>query len=247
MTLNKNKILTSIKIFFILFFLFCAIIVSGCILGSGQQGAGLAVPKGLSAEPAIVPQFAELRSNEGSLFSGQSRFYFEDTKASMVGDTVVVDIIENSSSNMKVSSDTSKKSNFNIGIPNWLGKVAKVAKRFEITDPSKLIETTYDTNHQGEGESERSGQVTASIAARITEVLPNGNLSLFGRRVIKANNETQYITVSGIIRPEDISSDNRVKSISLADSRIEYYGKGQLADKQRPGWGVRLFDNLWPF
>ncbi|MCK5541265.1 MAG: flagellar basal body L-ring protein FlgH [Desulfobacterales bacterium] len=247
MTLSKNKILTSIKLFFILFFSFCAVIVSGCIFGSGQQGAGLAVPEGLSDKPAVLPQFAELRSNEGSLFSGQSRFYFEDTKACMVGDTVVVDIMEISSSSMKVSTESSRKTGINIGVSSMFGKLAKLAERYKIADTNKLLGTKYESNLEGEAESDRTGQVTASIAARVTEILPNGNLSLFGRRAIKANNETQYIVVSGVIRPGDISADNRVKSIALADSRIEYYGEGVLADKQRPGWGVRLFDNLWPF
>lgn len=247
MTFCKNKTFIFIKLFFISLLGFCLMVFSGCIFGSGQQGAGLAVPEGLPDEPTIVPQFAELRSNEGSLFSGQSRFYFEDTKACMVGDTVVVDIIENSSSSMKVSTDSSRKSGIKIGIPKFFGKVATIAERYDIADPSKLVETTYDSSLQGEAESDRTGQITASIAARVTEVLPNGNLSLFGRRSIKANNEIQFITVSGVVRPQDIGSDNRVKSISLADSKIEYYGEGALSDKQRPGWGVRLFDNLWPF
>ncbi|MCP3901291.1 MAG: flagellar basal body L-ring protein FlgH [Desulfobacteraceae bacterium] len=243
----KNKTFKIIRIFLILSLFCCPVIISGCTFGSGHQGAGLAVPEGISDKPAVLPQFAELRSNEGSLFSGQSRFYFEDTKASMVGDTVVVDIVENSSSNMTVSTESSRKSGIKIGIPSFFGKVAKIAERYDISDPSSLVETSYDSSLEGEAESGRAGQVTASIAARITEVLPNGNLSIFGRRAIKANNETQYIIVSGVVRPEDISSDNRVQSISLADSRIEYYGEGVLADKQRPGWGVRLLDNLWPF
>jgi flagellar L-ring protein precursor FlgH len=99
----------------------------------------------------------------------------------------------------------------------------------------------------GEAKSDRSGQVTASIAARITEVLPNGTLSVFGRRAMKVNNEVQYITVSGIVRPQDISAANRVKSTYLADSSIEYYGKGALADKQNPGWGTRILENIWPW
>jgi len=226
----------------------CLFLLTGCItFGSGKQGAGVAVPKGLSEKPAIVPQFAELRSNEGSLFSGQSRFYFEDTKACMVGDTVVVDIVENSSSSMKVTTETSRKSGFNLGIPNWLGNVASLAERYNITDPSKLIETTYDSNLQGEGESDRTGQVTASIAARITEIEPNGNLTLYGKRSIKSNKEIQFITVSGVVRPQDISADNRVTSNSLANAKIEYYGEGALSDKQRPGWGTRILDNIWPF
>jgi len=247
MTFFKNRIIKFIKIFFILFFSFCSIILSGCIFGSGQEGAGIAVPNGLSEKPAVLPQFAELRSNEGSLFSGQSRFYFEDTKACLVGDTVVVDIVENSSSSMKVNTDTSRKSGMKIGIPKFFGKVATIAERYDIADPSKLLETTYDNSLEGKAESDRAGQVTASIAARVIEIAPNGNLTIYGRRSIKSNNEIQFITVSGVVRPQDISADNRVTSNSLADSKIEYYGEGALSDKQRPGWAVRLFDNLWPF
>jgi flagellar L-ring protein precursor FlgH len=64
---------------------------------------------------------------------------------------------------------------------------------------------------------------------------------------MKVNDETQYIIVSGIIRPEDIDSSNRIKSTYLADSRIEYSGRGVLADKQKAGWASRIIDNLWPF
>ena len=64
---------------------------------------------------------------------------------------------------------------------------------------------------------------------------------------MKVDNEVQYIVVSGIIRPQDISATNRVESTYLADSRIEYYGKGALADKQTPGWGTRILDNIWPW
>ena len=89
--------------------------------------------------------------------------------------------------------------------------------------------------------------MTASVSARITGILPNGNLAIYGKKAVQVNSEVQYIVVSGIVRPMDITSNNRVQSTYLADSRIEYYGRGALADKQRPGWGTRLFDNLWPF
>jgi flagellar L-ring protein FlgH len=240
------------KILFMLVSVFCLFAVSGCItFGSSEpQGGGpalLPVPAGIPDQPSILPQFTELRSNEGSLFSGQSRFYFEDTKACMVGDTVVVDIVENSSSSMKVTTDSSRTSGINLGISKFFGKVPTIAARYGIEDPSKLLGTNYKSTLAGDAESDRTGQVTASISARVTEILPNGNLTLFGRRSIKANTEIQFITVSGVVRPQDISSDNRVQSIALADSKIEYYGEGALSDKQRPGWGVRLFDNLWPF
>ncbi|MCK5349465.1 MAG: flagellar basal body L-ring protein FlgH, partial [Desulfobacula sp.] len=170
MTAYKNKVLISIKILFVLLFSLCLFVVSGCVFGSGQQQARLAVPEGLPDKPAILPEFAGLHSSEGSLFSGQSRFFFEDNKACMVGDTVVVDIIENSSSSMKVSTDSSRKSGIDIGVSSFFGKMPKFAQRYGITDTSKLLGTTYDSKLQGEGESDRAGQVTASIAARVSEI-----------------------------------------------------------------------------
>jgi len=127
---------------------------------------------------------------------------------------------------------------------NALGKVTHLGGG---SGGGNLIDTSFENSTKGEATSDRSGNVTASVAARVTEVMPNGNLSIFGRRAMKVDNEVQYIMVSGIVRPDDIDSDNRVESTSLADSRIEYYGKGALADKQKPGWGTRIIDNIWPW
>lgn len=161
-----------------------------------------------------------------------------------MGDTVIVDIVENASSSMDVNTDTSRDSAMTIGAPN-LGILGR--KTLFGTDTETLIGTSFSNSVKGAGESDRSGQVTASIAARVVEVLPNGNLSLFGRRAMKVDNEVQYIVVTGVVRPQDISSSNRVDSTYLADSRIEYYGKGALSDKQKPGWGTRIIDNIWPW
>jgi flagellar L-ring protein precursor FlgH len=218
---------------------------SGCISNSQKNTTGLVIPEGASTQPGLQPEFSSVRPSEGSLWINKNGSMFEDSKAVRVGDTVIVDIIENSTSSMNVNTESSRKTGMEIGVPtfNILGKTTN----FGGLGDTKLIGTDFSNNFKGEGKSDRSGQVTASIAARITEVLPNGNLSLFGRRAMKVNHEVQYITVSGIIRPQDISADNRVKSTYLADSRIEYYGKGALADKQKPGWGTRIIDNIWPW
>lgn len=225
---------------------FC-VCFSGCITGSSKNGAGLVIPEGASTEPSILPEFSAPRSSEGSLWLNKNSSMFEDAKAAHVGDTVIVDIIENSSSSMDVNTDSSRTTGMNIGVPtlNLLG-----GQKNPFSAPqgaTTLIGTDFSNSFSGAGTSDRSGQVTASIAARVTEVLPNGNLSVFGRRAMKVNNEVQYITVSGVVRPQDISSTNRIKSTFLADSRIEYYGKGALADKQKPGWGTRIIDNIWPW
>jgi flagellar L-ring protein precursor FlgH len=218
----------------------------GCLSGSVKNTSGLVMPEGASPQPSLQPEFASVRPQEGSLWLNKTASLFEDSKAAHMGDTVIVDIIETSTSSMDVNTDASRKTGMNIGVPkiNIMGKTTDFGAALGDTS---LISTDFSNTFEGEATSDRSAQVTASIAARITEVLPNGNLSLFGRRAMKVNNEVQFITVAGVIRPQDISAANRVKSTSLADSRIEYYGKGALADKQRPGWGTRIIDNLWPW
>ncbi len=217
----------------------------GCSTGFDKNSTGLVVPQGGSTEPSLQPKFAPPRASEGSLWIDENASMFEDSKAVRVGDTVIVDIVENSSSSMDVNTEASRKTGMNIGVPtiNFLGNKTN----FGGLGDTSLLSTDFSNTFEGEAKSDRMGQVTASIAARITEVLPNGNLSVFGRRAMKVDNEVQYITVAGIVRPQDISSSNRVKSTYLADSRIEYYGKGALADKQKPGWGTRIIDNIWPW
>lgn len=221
-------------------------LVSGCATRNPEKTPGPVVPEGVSVQPAIAPEFQAVRPAEGSLWTRKGGSYFEDAKATHVGDTVIVDIVENSSSQMDVNTQSGRKTGIDIGVPNinMLGLETNLGAGPAAT---QMIGTDFNSTFTGEGKSDRSGQVTASIAARITEVLPNGNLSIFGRRAMKVNNEEQFIVVSGIVRPEDISSTNRVQSTFLADSRIEYYGKGALADKQTPGWGTRIIDKFWPF
>ncbi len=81
----------------------------------------------------------------------------------------------------------------------------------------------------------------ASVSCVVTEVLVNGNLRVEGRQDITVNNENQFILLSGVIRPEDITPDNAVTSTQMADARIEYSGEGDVNDQQRSSWLSRLF------
>lgn len=225
--------------------IFMAGVFSGCMSGGGEPALSV-VPQDIMPEPAMQPEYTVARPAEGSLWTAQNRFLLNDTKAAYVGDTVIVDIVENASSEMEVNSEGGRTTSMEVGVPtfNAFGKLTHLGGG---SAGGNLINTSFENSTKGEAKSDRSGQVTASIAARVTEVMPNGNLSIFGRRAMKVNNEVQYIMVSGIVRPDDIDSDNRVESTSLADSRIDYYGKGALADKQKPGWGTRIIDNIWPW
>ena len=201
------------------------------------------------------PVFPAYQPAEGSLWSdnGAASLYV-DMRARRVGDTVTVDIVENTSSSMDANTKASRTSSVDAGISQMVGGMRLLEEKYDKLNRDKdgalnntMFKAQMENKFDGKGTSDRSGQVTASIGAVVTEVLPNGNLVIYGRREMKVNNEIQFIALSGIIRPQDIDTDNRVKSTFIADARIEYTGKGVLADKQRPGWFVRALDQLWPF
>lgn len=222
-------------------------VMSGCSLLPFKRGIAKEAPA-IQVEPAVTPFFAPPFPEEGSLWTDSSQNLFSDNKARQVGDTVIVDIVENTSSSMDVNTDTSRDTSFDAGVSDLMGIMRHYKARNPLLDPNdKLIGASLSNSFKGAGTSDRKGQVTASIAARVTEVFPNKNISIYGRREMKVNNETQYITVSGIIRQGDIDAHNHVKSTYIADSRIEYSGRGVLADKQKVGWLVRILDNIWPF
>ena len=110
-----------------------------------------------------------------------------------------------------------------------------------------LIKGSLASSFDGKGSSDRKGHVKAYVSSAVVAVLPNGNLYINGKREIKVNNETQYITLSGVIRPEDISPTNEIASTFVANAKIAYSGIGAIADKQKPGWLGRILDHVWPF
>ena len=109
------------------------------------------------------------------------------------------------------------------------------------------LNTNSVSDLSGTGKTKRENYVTTSMAARVIRVLPGGMLQIEGAREIRVNEETEYMVVRGLIRSKDVDADNSILSTQIADASIEYYGKGVLSDKQKPGWFTRLMDNVWPF
>ncbi|MFV1951192.1 MAG: flagellar basal body L-ring protein FlgH, partial [Nitrospinota bacterium] len=190
---------------------------------------------------------------EGSLWPGANsrNMLSADNKARGVGDIVTIKIVESSTATKKATTKTGRKSDLStsvsdlLGLPSTdlgLGKLVNLSGN--AFGPS--IGTKIDNSFEGTGTTTRSGKLTASITALITEEFSNGNLMIEGKRSVKVNNEAQIIVISGIIRPEDIEYDNTILSTYIADARITYTGKGVIADKQRVGWFVRILDLVWP-
>ncbi|MBW1753418.1 MAG: flagellar basal body L-ring protein FlgH [Deltaproteobacteria bacterium] len=202
-------------------------------------------------EPGF-PIFTPPRPAEGSLWSDVSGVdLFSDSRARKVGDIVTVRIVEDPEAELNANTKTSRSSSINASTLKFLGYMQALAEKnprlAQNPGTDNLISATLGMDFDGKGSSDRDGHVKAFIAAVVERVLPNGNLYINGKREIKVNNEMQFITISGIIRPEDISPTNEISSTYVASARILYAGKGPVADKQKPGWLGRVVDYVWPF
>lgn len=226
----------------------CILILGGC--QAAQQTAAPA--------PILTPPQAEAvpaEENPGSLFDpGEANYLFGDNRARNVGDVVMVNIVETAQSTLKADTTADRDSSMQLGVSNWFGKqeaalipmgqsVGLVGK----VGSTPMISSSATNAFTGSGETKRESSVTATLAARVVRVLPGGLLQIEGAREVKVNNETQILVVRGLARTKDITPSNSISSTYLADAKIEYYGQGVLADKQRPGWLSRILENVWPF
>lgn len=183
--------------------------------------------------------------SQGSLWPADDHvFFYADKKALRTGDILTVRIIESTQANNTADTDLSRNSSASASLSTFFGK-KKFLNLFKLSED--LLATTSENSHQGAGVTTRSGQLTATMTAVVREVLPNGNLVVQGTREVLVNHEQQFMTLTGVVRPQDVSRDNIVLSTQLADANISIGGLGVVADKQRSGWGTWLFDLVWPF
>ncbi len=217
-----------------------------------------AKPTSVTAMPPMTPpqtytEPEQRAANPGSMYSAaESADLYADSRARTVGDIVMIKIVENSKSKSKADTNAGRTSGANIDVTSAFGKgsmspLLGAGPLSGDVGTNPLLTTSYGSNLKATGETKRENYVTATIGARVLQILPGGVLQVQGAREIRVNEETQYMVVTGLVRSKDVAADNSVESTQLADSKIEYYGKGVLADKQRAGWLTRLLDNVWPF
>ena len=207
--------------------------------------------------PPVTPQ-QEYRqdaavNNPGSIFAAsEADTLFEDSRARRVGDIVVVKLVENTKAQNKAETSSNKKSSNDYQVANMFNRGHAGFIPFMPIGPQPsvgipILDTESASGINSTGKTKRENYVTTSLATRVLRVLPGGLMEIEGAREIRVNEETEYMVVRGMIRSKDVSADNSVLSTQIADASIEYYGKGVLADKQKPGWFSRLMDNVWPF
>jgi flagellar L-ring protein precursor FlgH len=193
--------------------------------------------------PMPAPQPAPAEGE--SLWRSGSRAFFKDQRAARVGDLVTVLVTMNDQATLKNATTATRNSAEAAGIPNLFGLETLLAH--VPMDPSKLISMSSSNSAIGAGQVQRSETVTLRLAGVVTQVLPNGNLVVMAHQQFRADAELRDLKVSGVIRPEDIASDNTIKSDRMAEARIAYGGRGELTDVQTPRWGQQAADILLPF
>jgi flagellar L-ring protein precursor FlgH len=192
------------------------------------------------------------RKHSPSLWTdmGNSGTLFLDYKGRTLGDIVIVRIVESSSASNSNTTKTSKSSQYNAGINSLLGLPLDLGMT-NFLNSGKPFDPTIGANtansFNGQGSKKKSDTVQATIAARIIDILPSGNLVIEGNREIIVDQEKQLISVKGIVRQKDIDADNTVLSTAIADAQISYSGKGVLSDANKKGWLANVIDWVWPF
>lgn len=193
--------------------------------------------------PMPKPQPAPDEPN--ALWRSGSRAFFKDQRASQEGDIVTILVNTTDSAKLKDVTTATRTSSESAGAPNLFGMENLLPKT--ITDPSKLLSVSSGNSNGGTGQIQRNEAVTLRLAGVVTQVLPNGNLVVDAHQELRVNDELRVLHVSGVIRPQDIASDNTVQADRMAEARIAYGGRGELTYVQQPRWGQQVMDALLPF
>jgi flagellar L-ring protein FlgH len=196
--------------------------------------------------PAVRSGPPDAAPTEGSLWDDRSTqaYLFTALRASRVGDLLTVRIVESASAGSTANTATTRDSSLALGVPNLFGLEKKGLGG---ADPASLLSASTKNSFAGKGSTNRTGRLAATISARVTDVLENGNMVVEASREMIVNNENQIITLWGIVRPVDIDGENTVPSTAISDLRVTFGGSGTVARKQKEGIGHKVLDWIWPF
>ncbi len=224
-----------------------ASLLAGCAVDArdiGREPHMTPVGAGMVPAADLPPELVAIdlrRRAPGSLWDDRQAELFRDPRATRPGDVVTVSIAMNDKASLGNTTDRSQdakvKNSFDaaLGLPSLKGKA------------SGDFVVAASSSAQGQGNIDRSEKIQLSVAAVVTDVLPNGNLLISGSQEVRVNFELRLLTVSGIVRPRDIGRDNTIGYDKIAEARIAYGGRGRLTEVQQPALVHQVFDLAKPF
>jgi flagellar L-ring protein precursor FlgH len=192
--------------------------------------------------PAAVPA----SYNPNSLWRSGARAFFKDQRAHQIGDILTVQVNITDKAIIANETQRSRTNTEDSGITDFLGSKT-IPNPAKAILPGRILTADSTASSDGKGSVNRSEALQTNVAAVVTQVLPNGNLVVEGKQEIRVNFEVRQLVVAGIVRPEDIQSDNTIDSSKIAQARIAYGGRGQITDVQQPRYGQQVMDVILPF
>ena len=228
-----------------------AVLAAGCstvdrledVANGGPKLAGMTNNAPQVSVP--MPQPPAEPKGRSSLWQPGARSFFHDPRASRVGDIITVNVAVADTAKISNTTSRSRTNSENASMNNLFG-LENVMPAAGLT-PGSLVKMGSDNSNVGTGAVQRSETISMTLAALVTQVLPNGNLVIAGHQQMKVNGEMRDLTVSGIVRIEDITSSNTIDLTQIAEARINYGGRGTVSDVQQPRLGSQLLDILMPW
>ena len=192
-----------------------------------------------------MPEPMPVAYSPNSLWRNGSRAFFKDQRAHQVGDILTVKVNITDKAAIDNETKRSRETKEDVGADSLFGWGKFPIAKTRV--PGRLITADSSSTNDGKGSVNRSEALKTNVAAVVTQVLSNGNLVIEGKQEIRVNYEIRELVVGGIVRPEDIESDNTLESSKIAQARIAYGGRGQITDVQQPRYGKQLLDVVLPW
>lgn len=209
----------------------------------GREPAMTPVGAGIAVEREPLPHVFKntTSSAPNSTWSNASADLFTSPRARQVGDIVTVNIQIDDKAQFDNASDRYRKSSVDAGLSYGFSFKGWQA------DGSGDLGLDSSSSSTGQGTIDRSEKLRLSVAAIVTEVLPNGNVIISGSQEVRVNFEVRVLNIAGIVRPRDISPKNTISYDKIAEARVSYGGRGRLMEVQQPAYGQQIFDAVTPF
>jgi flagellar L-ring protein precursor FlgH len=231
----------------------CCLVLS-CMVGCSGLKDARQIKSAPMPQKYLATKEIEPVTPDGSLWKDTVSLY-EDRKARRVNDLLTILIIETVTAQHTAATTDSSNSSANYGITDLFGAntdfgiqgLPLLKKLYPATKFSPSASGSSKSSFAGKGDTSRKGTITATITAKVVEVMPNSNMVIESRKEVVVNNEKQIVVLRGMVRPDDISTNNTITSTFVADAQIYLVGDGVLDDKQSQGWLVRVLDQVWPF
>jgi flagellar L-ring protein precursor FlgH len=232
-----------------------ALALSGCSVAQGVASIGkpprfskpTEVPAPAVERSIATPQLPVAVQPSASLFRDGAAGMFTDQRARSIGDLLTIRVRVDDSAALDNRSERRRGGTESAGIAGLLGIDRLLDRILPGSTPSAAVDGNSQSRSAGEGRIERGETINLTLAALVTDVLPNGNLVVRGRQEMRVNNELRELVITGIVRPSDIARDNSVPHHHVAEARVLYGGRGQLSSAQAARWGQQLYDALFPF